>query len=52
MAANPSIHIIVKNGHLTLEGMVSTSFDSQRAFNAVRGLIGIFSAKNNLKTEK
>lgn len=52
MSANPSIHIIVKNGHLTLEGMVSTSFDSQRAFNAVRGLLGVFSAKNNLKVEK
>ncbi len=49
---NPSIHIIVKNGHLTLEGLVSTSFDAQRAFNAVRGLPGVFSAKNNLKTEK
>jgi hyperosmotically inducible protein len=52
MSVNPSIHIIVKNGHLTLEGMVSTSFDSQRAFNAVRGLLGVFSAKNNLKVEK
>jgi hyperosmotically inducible periplasmic protein len=52
MSANPSIHIIVKNGHLTLEGMVSTSFDSQRAFNAVRGLMGVFAAKNNLKVEK
>jgi hyperosmotically inducible periplasmic protein len=52
MAANPSIHIIVKGGHLTLEGTVSTSFDSQRAFNAVRGLMGVFSAKNNLKVDK
>ena len=49
---NPSIHIIVKNGHLTLEGLVSTSFDAQRAFNAVRGLPGVFSAKNNLRIEK
>lgn len=52
LAANPSIHIIVKNGRLTLEGMVSTSSDAQRALMAVRGLSGVFSVKSNLKTEK
>ena len=52
LASNPSIHIIVKNGHLTLEGMVSTSSDAQRALMAARGLSGVFSVKSNLKTEK
>jgi hyperosmotically inducible protein len=49
---NPSIHIIVKNGRLTLEGIVSTVSDAQRALMAVRGLSGVFSVKSNLKTEK
>ena len=52
LAANPSIHIIVKNGRLTLEGVVSTESDGRRAVMAVRGLSGVFSTKSNLKIEK
>ena len=52
LEVNPSIHIIVKNGHLTLEGLVSTSSDAKRALMAVRGVTGVFSVKNNLKAEK
>jgi osmotically-inducible protein OsmY len=52
LEANPSIHIIVKNGRLTLEGMVSTVSDAQRALMAVRGLAGVFSVTSNLKAEK
>ena len=52
MGAVPSIHIIVKGGHVTLEGLVSTKQDSQFAEMLVKQLPGIFSVKNNLKVEK
>ncbi len=49
MGANPSIHIIVKNGHVTLEGVVSNQMDSQLAYMAARGVPGVFSVTNNLR---
>lgn len=49
MGANPSIHIIVKNGHVTLEGVVSSQMDSQLAYMAARGVPGVFSVTNNLR---
>jgi hyperosmotically inducible protein len=45
----PSIHIIVKGGHVTLEGMVSTAQDKDFAGMVVKGIPGIFSVINNLK---
>jgi len=48
MGANPSIHIIVKNGRVTLEGVVSNQMDSQLAYMAARGVPGVFSVTNNL----
>jgi hyperosmotically inducible protein len=50
--ADPSIHIIVKGGHITLEGVVLTKQDAELALLAVRGVPGSFSAKSNLKIEK
>jgi len=49
MGANPSIHIVVKNGHVTLEGVVSNQMDSQLAYMAARGVPGVFSVTNNLR---
>jgi hyperosmotically inducible protein len=49
MGANPSIHIVVKNGNLTLEGVVSNRMDSQLAYMAARSLPGVFSVTNNLR---
>lgn len=49
MGANPSIHIVVKNGHVTLEGVVSGQMDSQLAYMAARGVPGVFSVTNNLR---
>jgi hyperosmotically inducible protein len=49
MGANPSIHIVVKNGHVTLEGIVSSQMDSQLAYMAARGVPGVFSVTNNLR---
>ena len=50
--ANPSIHIIVKNGNVTLEGVVPNKGDATRAFIAANGVPNVFSVKNNLRLEK
>ncbi len=49
MGANPSVHIVVKNGHVTLEGVVSSQMDSQLAYMAANGVPGVFSVTNNLR---
>lgn len=49
---NPSIHIIVKNGHVSLEGIVATEGDRNLAGIAARGVPGSFSVTNNLKVER
>jgi len=49
MGANPSIHIVVKNGRVTLEGVVSNKMDSQLAYMAANGVPGVFSVTNNLR---
>ena len=50
--AVPPIHIIVKNGNVTLEGVASNKGDATRAFIAANGVSGVFSVKNNLRIEK
>ncbi|MBK7601511.1 MAG: BON domain-containing protein [Acidobacteria bacterium] len=50
--AVPPIHIIVRNGHVTLEGVAPSKTDSTRAFLAVNGLPNVFSVKNNLRIEQ
>src|SRR5207249_421299 len=47
--AVPPIHIIVKNGNVTLEGVVPTKGDATRAFLAANGVSGVFSVMNNLR---
>jgi len=47
-----SIHIIVKGGHVTLEGMVSNAQDRQRVEMVSKSVPGIMSFKNNLRTDK
>lgn len=47
-AAVPSIHIIVKNGHVTLEGVVDNEGDKNLANIRVNGVPNVFSVKNNL----
>ena len=49
---NPSIHIVVDGGHVTLEGVVSTEGDRQLAFMRVNSVPGVFSVTNNLRTER
>jgi len=48
----PPIHIIVKNGHVNLEGMVMTQTDKNDAFIRANGVPGVFSVENNLQVEQ
>jgi hyperosmotically inducible periplasmic protein len=49
--ANPSLHIVVANGHVTLEGVVSGSGDRTLAYMAANRVPGVFSVQNNLRVE-
>lgn len=51
MGSNPSLHIVVNHGHLTLEGVVGSRMDKQLAEFAARGISGVFSVTNNLRAE-
>lgn len=48
----PSIHIIVKNGHVNLEGVVRTQTEKNSAFIRANGVPGVFSVNNNLQVEQ
>ncbi len=48
MGANPSIHIIVDNGHVTLKGVVSNQGDKNLAYLRANGVPGVFSVTNDL----
>jgi hyperosmotically inducible protein len=48
LRAVPPIHIVVKNGHLTLEGTVARAGDRNIAGIQARRVPGVFSVKNNL----
>ncbi|MEZ5346691.1 MAG: BON domain-containing protein [Pyrinomonadaceae bacterium] len=49
---NPSMRIIVDNGHVTLEGYVRTEGDSRLANILANGVTGVFSVTNNLVVTK
>jgi hyperosmotically inducible protein len=46
------IRIIVKNGHVTLEGVVDSAADKNLAGIRANGVSGIFSVDNNLQVSK
>jgi len=52
LSAVPPIHIIVKNGNITLEGVVGNQGDKTMAGLAANGVDGAFSVKNNLRVEE
>jgi hyperosmotically inducible protein len=52
LRAVPPIHIIVKNGNVTLEGAVANEGDKNIAGIAANGVSGVFSVKNNLVVTK
>jgi hyperosmotically inducible protein len=48
MSALPSIHLIVNNGHVTLEGVVDSEGDKNLANIRANGVPNVFSVTNNL----
>ena len=52
LRAVPPIHIIVKNGHVTLEGAVARQMDKQIAGMQANGVHGAFSVTNNLAVDE
>ena len=51
LGANPSIHIVVNRGRVTLEGVVANKMDSQLAYMAANQVPGVFAVTNNLQIE-
>jgi len=51
LRAVPPIHIIVKNGHVTLEGVVSRQMDKQIAETQAKSVPNVFSVTDNLQIE-
>jgi hyperosmotically inducible periplasmic protein len=51
LGPNPSIHIIVDHGHVTLDGVVMNNMDRQIARTIV-GSFSTFGIKNELKTDE
>jgi len=52
LSVQKPIRIIVKNGHVTLEGIVDNEADKNMANIRANGVPGVFSVKNNLRVEK
>lgn len=51
LRAVPPIHIIVKNGHVTLKGAVARSMDKQIAEMQAKSVPGVFSVQDDLQVE-
>jgi hyperosmotically inducible protein len=51
MGTNPSLHIVVDRGHVTLTGVVSNKMDKQLAYITASGVPGTFSVTNKLLVE-
>ena len=52
MGSVPPIHIIVKNGHVTLEGVVNSQADKDAANLRASSVPGVFSVENHLQVQK
>lgn len=52
MQSVPPIHIIVKNGNVSLEGVVASEMDRNVANAQARSVPGVFNVTNNLKLDK
>ena len=49
MGAIPQVHIVVKSGHVSLEGVVMNEMDRNIAGIAANTVPGVFSVENNLR---
>jgi osmotically-inducible protein OsmY len=52
MGSVPPIHIIVKGGHVALEGVVDSQGDKDTATLRANGVPGVFSVENHLQVQK
>jgi|SRR5579872_6452845 len=52
MGAVPSIHIIVKNGNVTLVGVVDNAMDKNVVGIAANGVPGVFKVNNDLQVQQ
>jgi hyperosmotically inducible protein len=52
MGAIPSIHIVVKNGNVTLKGFVSSDMDKQLAYVRANGVSGVFAVDNQIQVSR
>jgi len=52
LGTHPPIHIVVKNGNVTLAGVVANSGDRNMAFIRANGVPGVFSVTNDLRVDK
>jgi hyperosmotically inducible protein len=52
LQAVPPLHIIVKNGHVTLVGVLATDAERNVAFMEARTVPGIFSVTNKVRVER
>lgn len=52
LQAVPPIHIVVKNGNVTLEGVVANENDRNIANLQANSVSGVFSVTNNLRVDK
>lgn len=52
LGVNPPIRIIVKRGHVTLEGVVDNQADKNTAGIRAKGVSDVFSVTNNLRVVK
>jgi hyperosmotically inducible protein len=52
LGVHPPIHIVVKNGNVTLAGVVANSMDRDLAYIRARGIPGTFSVTNELRVDK
>ena len=51
LGTHPPIHIVVKNGNVTLAGVVANSMDRDLAYLRANGIPGAFSVTNELRVE-
>ena len=51
LGTHPAIHIIVKNGHVTLTGVVANTMDKEMAYVRANGVHGAFSVTNDLRVD-
>jgi hyperosmotically inducible protein len=52
MGANPSLHIVVKGGRVTLEGVVANEGERRLANITALSVPGVFAVTNNLRTDR